>query len=274
MATFHSPARRAKCFPNNLLVLTVAAAAALAILSTRGAADAPTHHMAHGPMTDAAMKVESERWYATHPRIGVSSAQAPPAATFLVSNFRFDADGNISTQKDTVQIQVGQTVQWQWDVGVHTVTDAGGLFDQPIDSGNRRFSFTYNSEGEYPFYCSFHASLYNMRGVVIVGNTVGVSPLPGEGAALGFTMGPLPNPARTGVTFRFAQRQQGPAKAEVFDPRGRRVAVVVNRDLPPGVFLGSWDGRATNGSLAASGVYYLHLSLPAYAATRTIVLTR
>jgi plastocyanin len=244
------------------------------VFSIRGAADVPIHHGAHAAMTDAAMKIESERWYATHPRVGVSSVLAPPAATFLVTNFRFDADGSANTQQDTVQIQPGQTVQWQWDVGAHTVTDEGLLFDQPIDSGNHRFAFTYDTEGAYPFFCRFHGDLYQMRGVVIVGNTVGVPPGPGEGGSLGFTVGPLPNPARTGVTFRFAQRQPGPGRAEVFDSRGRRVAVVVNRDLPAGLFLGAWDGRATNGSLAASGIYYLRLRLPGYAATRAIVLTR
>jgi flagellar hook assembly protein FlgD len=87
-------------------------------------------------------------------------------------------------------------------------------------------------------------------------------------------MAPAPNPSRRGVTFAFAMREAGRARAEVFDAGGRRVALVIDGDLPAGSHAAAWDGRVPGGGPAGPGAYYLRLQLPGYASSRTIVIAR
>jgi hypothetical protein len=63
-------------------------------------------------------------------------------------------------------------------------------------------------------------------------------------------------------------------RAEVFDARGRRVALVADRDLEPGMYSASWDGRTRGGEAAPAGVYYVRLRLPDFSGSRAITLTR
>ncbi len=161
-----------------LLLLTVLVAVAFVARdavppASHAAAVRNTPHMA---MTDADMQAASAAWWASHARTGVSSTQSA-AVVFKVENYTFDSDGSTATQVDTARIAVGQTVQWNWVNGFHTVTsgvdgldpNAGLLFDQPIDSADLTFSYTFTSAGTYPYFCANHWSI-GMKGVVIVSN--------------------------------------------------------------------------------------------------------
>jgi len=78
-----------------------------------------------------------------------------------------------------IYIQVGDTVNWNWSSGVHTVTngtdlgdpDLGTLFDGPLDAGNTTFSYTFNSVGTFAYLCRPHFSL-DMVGTVTVEDSV------------------------------------------------------------------------------------------------------
>lgn len=139
--------------------------------------------MAHASpmqMTDAEMKAAATAWWATHPRrpanyTGVLPGN-PPTVVFNVENYTFDSDGSAATQVDTARIMMGQTIQWNWLNGYHTLTsgvdandtNAGTVFDQPIDPYNTSFSFTFDTPGTFPYFCRNHWTV-GMKGVVIVG---------------------------------------------------------------------------------------------------------
>lgn len=234
-------------------------------------------HAVHREMSAAEMEEWSRAWWASHPRVGTPSL-GEPAATFTVSTNIFNLDGNTATQVDTARILVGETVAWQWVSGIHTITsgtdgsdpEAGTLFDQPIQSSAPQFSFAFTSTGTFPFFCRPHDFL-EMKGVVIVSNTTDV-PLPRE--ALGFTAPPSPNPSPGGVTFAFAMTAAGRARAEVFDASGRRVAMLLNRDLDAGPHTAVWNGRVKGGAEAPPGLYYVRLTLPGYSANRAVAIAR
>lgn len=271
----HRPPGARPWWPACLACLTIAAFLA-------AGAPARADHTGHAaaPMSARQMQAHADAYWATHQPVGTSS-QAPDvataAATFNVTNFIFEAGG--PGQVDTVKIQVGESVLWQWLAGTHTITngtdsfdpDAGTLFNQPSDVAHQQFMFTFNSTGTYPFFCSFH-ELQNMRGVVVVSAVNGVEPTPAS-RTLGFTRDPAPNPTRSGLTFQFAMRQSGRARAEVFDAGGRRVAVLVDQVLPAGSHSASWDGQTPSG-IADTGVYFVRLRLPGYDQSRTVVLRR
>jgi plastocyanin len=99
----------------------------------------------------------------------VTIPAAAPAATHSVNQV------GTSFQPDSIEIAVGDTVEWIWSIGSHTVTngvdlddpEVGTLFDAPLNSMNPLFSFTFNDAGTVPYFCRPHR-LFGMTGVIVV----------------------------------------------------------------------------------------------------------
>ncbi|MBI1798173.1 MAG: hypothetical protein HYR73_00630 [Candidatus Eisenbacteria bacterium] len=136
---------------------------------------APVHPMAAGmPMSEDAMRSEIDAHFAAHPPHS-AVALAPPADSFLISNYIFQKDGSVATQIDTAHITQGQSIRFKWVAGLHTATsgagssdpDAGLLFDRPMTSTASNFDFEFDNTGTFPFFCQIHEFL-NMKGVVVV----------------------------------------------------------------------------------------------------------
>jgi len=98
-------------------------------------------------------------------------ASAVPAATFTVTQ------SGISFVPNDLTINVGDTVEWVWTGGFHTVTNgtgaadpaAGTLFDATLSGGN--FSYTFTSAGDVPYFCRPHETL-GMTGIIRVTDQV------------------------------------------------------------------------------------------------------
>jgi plastocyanin len=81
-------------------------------------------------------------------------------------------DGGNRFEPDHVTIPVGTTVTWKWVGGFHDVTPTG----DPAFSGSgdpvaapHTFSHTFNSPGNYLYFCSVHGSpSAGMRGTIVV----------------------------------------------------------------------------------------------------------
>jgi plastocyanin len=246
---------------------------------------APANHAAHAghaAMGDVEMRRWADAYWATHPRVGPAASPREiqgADATVTVSGTIFNADGNAATQVDTVRISVGQSVLWQWVNGIHSITsgtgfadpNAGLVFDQPSDTFNRQFLFTFAQAETVPYFCSPH-ELLEMKGIVIVTAPVEVPPSP-AGQAIGFVSGPWPNPSTRGASFRFALGEAGRVRADVVDARGRHVTTIVDRTYPAGQHEAAWDGRGPGGR-APAGTYWLRLRVPGFTGGRTLVLTR
>lgn len=94
--------------------------------------------------------------------------------TITVANFSF-------TPND---ITIGQhdTVHWVWANGCHTVTsgvdnfdpNAGNLFNATLCAPGTSFDYTFDTPGDFQFFCSPHVSS-GMTGVIRVATT-GVQP--------------------------------------------------------------------------------------------------
>lgn len=68
-----------------------------------------------------------------------------------------------------------------------------------------------------------------------------------------------PNPFNPTTEVSFAMERDGDARVDVFDVNGRLVRTLVEGMLTAGNHKVSWNGRADNGSRAASGLYFVHL---------------
>jgi len=171
-------------------------------------------------------------------------------------------------------------VQWTWVNGIHTTTNgtnsldpnAGLLFDQSIDLGTTEFSYQFQSVGLVPFFCRVHEG--TMSGYVDVKAPTDVVPIEGRANVFGFAGSPAPNPTLGATTFRFALRDAGAVRVEVFDARGRLVARVVDKVLARGTYAATWNGRGEDGEPVPAGAYFLRLSAPGTLDSRQVIVAR
>ncbi len=76
-----------------------------------------------------------------------------------------DARSN-SYSPNPIEVNVGQTITWvNDDFVIDTATSADGIFDSNILQRGQTFSYTFDTLGEYPYYCDLHP---NMVGTVRV----------------------------------------------------------------------------------------------------------
>ncbi|HTR04639.1 MAG TPA: PKD domain-containing protein [Thermoanaerobaculia bacterium] len=111
----------------------------------------------------------------------LSAAASAPAATFVVnigSNGTSFVDQTSGT--NTTTIHAGDTVQWNWVGSTHSTTSgtcqAGGYYggectwngawDSGQHSSGYSYSHTFDTAGNFNYYCSIH--MYMMQGVVVV----------------------------------------------------------------------------------------------------------
>lgn len=81
-----------------------------------------------------------------------------------------------------------------------------------------------------------------------------------------------PNPVRGVTTIAFDLPQLGKALLAVYDLSGRRVAVLVDEDLPAGQKTVSWNGRDTLGRRVAPGVYVYRLRVDGNGMSRKLLV--
>jgi plastocyanin len=94
---------------------------------------------------------------------------AAQATTYLVQQV-------VSTfDPQEVTIAVGDSVRWQWNDGIHTVTSgtgpsdpsAGSLFDVPLDSTHLYLIHRFLQIGDVPYFCRYDFEL-GMTGFIHV----------------------------------------------------------------------------------------------------------
>jgi len=68
-----------------------------------------------------------------------------------------------------------------------------------------------------------------------------------------------PNPTDGSATIGFGIARRGRVALAIFDPTGRRVRTLVDRELGAGVHQATWDGRRDGGGIASSGIYFARL---------------
>jgi plastocyanin len=228
--------------------------------------------------TGPGMAEVRDQYFAARPARGGATGVQAVTASFQVVNFAFNADGSTLTQVDTVRINVGESVQFNWVAGTHTTTsgkpgdlDAGSRWNLPLDLTHQVQVVRFDTSGVYPFFCNFH-TFFNMTGVVVVKSLAGVGP--GARVGAGFVSSPAPNPSRGEVAVRFAVTQPGRARVTAFDAGGRAIATVFDRDVAPGTYSAAWTGRSGAGERLAPGAYFLRLAAPGVHETRRVVLVR
>ena len=84
----------------------------------------------------------------------------------------------------------------------------------------------------------------------------------------------VPNPFNPSTRISFTLLRDGRTTLRIFDPAGRLVATVVNKDLPSGRHTYAWDGLDTRHRPVAAGVYFYQLRSGGIVRTRSMVLLK
>jgi plastocyanin len=119
-----------------------------------------------------------------------------PATTYTVT---IAPGGNFVFDPPSQTINVGDTVMWQWGLGVHSTTSGSTLClaDDRWDSGLQfyptTFSVTFTSAGTFSYFCQLHCSL-GMTGEIVVQEPIS-TPTPTATAQPTTTVTPFPQPA-------------------------------------------------------------------------------
>lgn len=90
-----------------------------------------------------------------------------------------------------------------------------------------------------------------------------------------------PNPFNpsTNLGFRIPRQNWGGMDLEfvsldIFDVTGKKIATLVQKELPPGEYMVQWDGRDNTGQQAASGIYLYRLQVGNRVQTKKMVLLK
>lgn len=83
-----------------------------------------------------------------------------------------------------------------------------------------------------------------------------------------------PNPFQTQTALNFGLPGAAPVTLAIYSVTGRRVATILDGQLPAGWRSAAWDGRDSNGRLVASGTYFAKLESTGKVEIRKVVVAR
>jgi hypothetical protein len=81
-----------------------------------------------------------------------------------------------------------------------------------------------------------------------------------------------PNPFTQNTTIQFDLPQTAQVSLDIFDPQGRRIVALVNRQYDPGRWTIGWNHRDGNGSAVKPGVYLYRINAGRFRAEKKLVL--
>ncbi len=186
-------------------------------------------------------------------------APAAGAATHVVTQV------DMSFSPPDVTINVGDTVQWVWTAGFHTITNGvdladptvGKKFDASLNPTTTTFSYTFTSPGTVAYFCRPHL-LFGMTGTVTVQAASGIDDVPARGP---LALASAPNPFNPRTLIGYTLPAAAHVDAAVHDAAGRLVRqLAVSLAQDAGRHELAWDGADDGGRMMPAGVYLVTVS--------------
>lgn len=212
------------------------------------------------------------------PLIGVLSLLVLPTLAGAVTHTVNQTGLNFVPSEIT--INAGDTVQWVWANGVHTVTSGtdlndpavGALFDESFTSAQPLVSFVFTEVGDQNYFCRPHLN-FGMMGIVHVLAPSAVGDTRARPVAQ--LLPNSPNPFNPQTTIAYDLPNQTAVSLRVFDVSGRLVRVLVDGEvIAEGRNEAIWNGRDDTGRRVASGTYFYRLEAGEYSETKGMALIK
>ncbi|PYL73603.1 MAG: hypothetical protein DMF26_13760, partial [Verrucomicrobia bacterium] len=128
---------------------------------------------------------------------------SPNSASAATIDVTVAPNGELVFSPSTVTIHPGDTVRWTWAATFHSTTSGvpgapNGIWDSGILNQGATFSHTFNSTGNFPYYCTPHGGCCGMVGSVsVVSATPSPTPTPTVSPTPSATPTPTPTPTPT-----------------------------------------------------------------------------
>lgn len=84
----------------------------------------------------------------------------------------------------------------------------------------------------------------------------------------------VPNPFNPATRIRFELTQASAVTINVYDTAGRKITTLLHEQLGVGPHAVTWNGRRSNGTTAAAGIYHYVLETPTGRMSRSMVLLK
>jgi hypothetical protein len=166
----------------------------------------------------------------------LNASQSVPPSYFALDGSQLDGEDSVlRTSDNTIELHLEDPVQFSGPAPILTVS-------QWIESNTGEHLLdTFGGEVDIP-----------------------TSVLDDLNVRSGDLSGPLPsypNPFNGSTTIVFEALQEGHARVSVYDMRGRKVLVLLDREIGSGTHRVVWDGRHADGDICPSGIYFVQLEL-------------
>jgi hypothetical protein len=115
---------------------------------------------------------------------------------------------------------------------------------------------------------NWYGGAVNTAFPIVVSNAAGVE----DAGSLTWLAPPSPNPCTSGSIVSFSLARRAHVRLELLDTAGRIVRTLTDATLPAGRQSVSWDRRASNGTRAAAGVYFVRMSTPGRTLTTRVTV--
>jgi len=130
--------------------------------------------------------------------------------------------GNFAFSPSSLNVSVGDTIQWQWDNGSHTTTSVtipadAASWDSPLNSTNQTFEYRVSVAGVYNYKCTPHAAM-GMVASFTASTTTGVS----EQKEVSISV--YPNPSRGVFKVSFVNTLNTESEISLIDISGKTIA--------------------------------------------------
>ena len=177
-------------------------------------------------------------------------------SNFLVSQDYIVEAGNMYYSPQSLEIEVGETVQWYNENGYHDVVITSGpeiLSLPPVSGPNIIGSLTFTTPGTYEYICSIgsHANM-GMIGTIVVNEPLEVNyiNIPSKNNLQNI----YPNPFNPLTNINYTLIEKSNIKLSIYNSLGSKVVTLKEGNVEAGNYYVSWDA-----SKYPSGVYFLKL---------------
>lgn len=197
--------------------------------------------------------------------LGATTAQAK------THTIQFGGSLGIVYSPNTLNVSVGDTIQWEGDFSMHPLSSTGVPSGAPSfhQGSGATFSYVVAVAGTYSYQCDIHFSLGMVGSFTAV--TTGIKETTNSFQPGVFKLDQnFPNPFNPTTTIEFTLPQNGRAIVKVYDVVGREVATLVDRGLAAGTI----QQVKFDGTNMPSGIYIVRLWFAQQQLSRKILLLK
>jgi len=192
---------------------------------------------------------------------GVNYAQTVHDVSLLGNNTFSPAD---------LTVPVGDIVRWTNNGGLHNVVaDDGSFTSGSVSSAIWVFTHTFDTEGEFRYFCAAHGAAggIGMSGIVRV---TGATDVDDDVQNPDFKLNQnYPNPFNPSTTIEYSIPRNEFVTLKVYNITGSLEDVIVSENLPAGNYIVQY-----NASGLSSGVYFYQLIAGNYISTKRMIVLK